>query len=164
MSLSKKLLKHLDGKKVKYKVVPHKTVFTAYDLAQTLKEKLENVAKTLAVKADKDHLIVVLPGDRRLDLSKLQKFLKAKKVSIAKEGVMKTVFKVKPGALTPFGALYKKTPVYVDKALTKAEKVLASAGSFEESLHMTVKDLLKATEGKLGQFSEKSKVKLQKKK
>lgn len=164
MSLSSKLKKHLETKKVKYTVVPHKTVFTAYDLAQTMGEKLEHVAKTLAVKADKNHLIVILPGHRRLDLSKLQKLVKAKKVEIAKEGVMKSVFGVKPGALTPFGKLYKNAPVFVDKTLTKARKVLAATGSFEESLHMTVKDFLKATEATLGNFSEKSKVKLQSRK
>ncbi|MBI4262617.1 YbaK/EbsC family protein [Candidatus Uhrbacteria bacterium] len=161
MSISKKLLKHLDTKKVKYTVVPHKTVFTAYDLAQTLRAKLEDIAKTLVVKADKNHLIVVLPGNRRLDFSKLQKLVKAKKVDIAKEDVMQKVFGVKPGALTPFGALYKGAPVLIDTALAKAKKILAGAGTYEESLHMTVKDFLKATEGKLGNFSEKSKIKLQ---
>ncbi len=161
MALSAKLKKFLDERKIKYKVVEHKTVFTAYDLAQTLKEKLENVAKTIVVKADKDHLLVVLPGNRRVDFSKLKKFLRAKKVDIDREGVMQAVFKVKPGAITAFGALYKNTPVLMDKALTKAKKVVAGAGNLEQALHMTAKEFLKATEAKLGDFSEKAKLKLQ---
>lgn len=164
MAISSRLKKLLDAKKVKYKVLDHKTVFTAYDLAQTMKEKLENIAKTIVVKADKDHLLVVLPGNRRVDFSKLKKFLKAKKVDIDREGVMQAVFKVKPGAITAFGALYKDTPVLMDKALTRAKKIVASAGNFEQALHMTAKEFLKATEAKLGDFSEKGKVKLQKKK
>ena len=71
MALSSKLKKFLDAKKVKYNIVDHKTVFTAYDLAQTMKEKLENIAKTIVVKADKVDLLVVLPGYRRVDFSKL---------------------------------------------------------------------------------------------
>lgn len=161
MALSAKLKKLLDAKKVKYKVVDHKTVFTAYDLAQTMKEKLENIAKTIVVKADKDHLLVVLPGNRRVDFSKLKKFLKAKKVDIDREGVMQAVFKVKPGAITAFGGLYKDTPVLMDKALTRAKKVVAGAGNFEQALHMTAKEFLKATQAKLGDFSEKAKLKLQ---
>lgn len=161
MALSSKLKKLLAAKKVKYKVVDHKTVFTAYDLAQTLREKLENIAKTIVVKADKNHLLVVLPGNRRVDFSKVKKFLKAKKVDIDREGVMQTVFKVKPGAITAFGSLYKNTPVLMDRALTRAKKIIASAGNFEQALHMTVKDFLKATEAKLGDFSGKAKLKLQ---
>ena len=161
MSISVKLKKYLDAKKVKYNVVDHKTVFTAYDLAQTLKEKLENIAKTIVVKADTQHLLVTLPGDRRVDFSKLKKFLKAKKVEIDKEGVMQTLFKVKPGAITAFGALYKNTPVLMDKALTRAKKIVAGTGHFEHALHMTTKEFLKATEAKLGDFSEKAKIKLQ---
>ncbi|MDO8581350.1 MAG: YbaK/EbsC family protein [bacterium] len=161
MALSAKLKKLLDAKKVKYTVRDHKKVFTAYDLAQTMKEKLEHIAKTIVVRSDNSHLLVVLPGNRRVDFSKLKKFLKAKKVDIDREGVMQAVFKVKPGAITAFGGLYKNTPVLVDKALTKVKKVVASAGNFEQALHMTAKEFLKATEAKLGDFSEKAKLKLQ---
>ena len=161
MAIPKKVLRHLEKKKVRYERVAHKTVYTAYDLAQTLREKLASVAKTLAVKVDNDHVLVILPGDRRLDLSKLKKMLKAKKAELTSERVMAKVFKVKPGEVTPFGTLHKNAPVLIDKALVGAKKVFASAGSFEESLHLSVKELLKATEAKIGRFSEKAKLKLQ---
>ena len=77
---------------------------------------------------------------------------------------MRAVFKVKPGAITAFGGLYKDTPVLMDKALTKAKKVVVGAGNFEQALHMTAKEFLKATEAKIGDFSEKAKLKLQKQK
>lgn len=136
-------------------MVKHKTVYTAYDLAQTLKAKLGEIAKTLVVKADKFYVLVVLPASHKLDLGKLKKFLKAKKVEIAKEKVMSTVFKVKPGAITPFGELHK-VPVYLDKALLKAKKIIASAGTYEDSVVMTVKNFLKAVKGTgIGDFGKK---------
>lgn len=47
------------------------------------------------------------------------------------------------------------------RALTRAKKVVAGAGNFEQALHMTAKEFLKATQAKLGDFSEKAKLKLQ---
>ena len=52
MAVSKKVLSYLDGKKISYEIVPHKKVFTAYDLAQTLGEELNKIAKTLLVKVE----------------------------------------------------------------------------------------------------------------
>ncbi len=152
--IHKKLLNYLNKAKVSYKTIKHKTVYTAYDAAQTMKAKLNEVAKTLVVKADKFYVLVVLPASHKLDLGKLKKFLKVKKIEIAKEKVMQTVFKVKPGVITPFGELYK-IPVYIDKALLKAKKIIASAGTYEDSVIMTVKNFIKAAKGTVGDFGKK---------
>lgn len=142
MPISKKLIRSLDQAKVKYEIVPHRKVYTAFDLANTLKLKLSEIVKTLLVKSDKDYYLVVMPAHYRLDLSKLKKILQAKKINIAQENVMQKVFKVKPGAMTPFGFMHK-TRVLMDKSLNKSTKVLFSSGSFTESIAMKVKDYVK---------------------
>ncbi len=152
--IPKKLLKYLDNIKVGYKIVRHRTIYTAYDAAQTMRVKLGEIAKTLVIKADKIYLLAVLPASQKLDLGKLKKIVKAKKIEIAKEGVMKKIFKIKPGAITPFGEIYK-VPVYVDKAMLRAKKVIAGAGTFEESVVMTAKNFLKATKGIVVNFGKK---------
>ena len=154
MAISKKILKYLDSAKIGYKPLKHKTVYTAYDVAQTLRAKLNEIAKTLVVRVDKIYLLAVLPASRRLDLGKLKKIAKAKKIEIAKENVMQKIFKVKPGAVTPFGALYK-TPVFVDKALLRSKKIIAGAGTHEDSVIMTTKNFLKASGGTVSDFSKK---------
>lgn len=154
MAIPKKLLSYLDKAKIGYKIVRHKTVYTAYDAAQTLGVKLGEIAKTLVIKADKIYLLAVLPASHKLDLGKLKKVAKAKKIEIAKEGMMKKIFKIKPGAITPFGQIYK-VPVYVDKSMIKVKQITAGAGTFEESVVMTAKNFLKATGGILGIFGKK---------
>ena len=156
MSISKKLLNHLGRARAKYDVVDHKTVYTAYDLASTLKKKLEEVAKSVVIESDRQHLIVVLPGNRRVDLKKLKKLLKSKRVAIAKEQVHQKILHIKAGAVTPFGKLYKNLPVFIDKALMKTKKLLVTTGSFEQSLHMSAKELLRTTEATLADLSEKT--------
>jgi Ala-tRNA(Pro) deacylase len=154
MAIPQKVIKYLNSAKTAYKPIVHKTVFTAYDAAQTLGVKLNEIAKTLVIKADKNYILAVLPASSRLDLGKLKKIVKAKKVEISKENVMQKVFKVKPGAITPFGNLYK-VPVFVDKAMLRAKKIIAGAGSYEDSVLMTAKNFLKATEGTAGVFGKR---------
>ncbi len=158
MAIPKKILNHLEKNKIKHNIVEHKTVYTAYDLAQTTKQKLQEIAKTLLVKADKEYYLVVIPAHYKLDLAKLKKLLKAKKVSIAKEREMKNKFKVKPGAITPFGTVHK-VGVVVDNALKRVRQALFSAGSFTESIRMKVKDFVELEEAQTGTVAKRDKSK-----
>lgn len=151
-----RILSHLKKNKIKHEVLKHKTVYTAYDLANTLAKKLNEIAKTLVVKVDKKYVLVVLPAHLRLDLAKLKKVMKAKSAELAPEKVMEKVFKVKPGAVTPFGSLHK-VEVLLDKALLKTQKAIISAGSFTESLRLKVKDLHKLEKATLADVGEKVK-------
>lgn len=71
MSIPKKLLNYLQQKKVKYELVPHKTVFTAFDIAQTMHVKPKEIVKTLVVKLNgKEPVAVMLTADKNLDKKK----------------------------------------------------------------------------------------------
>ena len=147
--ISKKLVKILEQSHKAYEVVEHKTVYTAYDAAQTMKVKLNQIAKSLLVKTNKPlehgkkpYAIVIVPADKNIDLKKLTKVMTTKelritKVDIPKEAVMKSQFKVKPGAMSAFGSMYK-IPVFVDKSLKGM--VIFSSGSFNESIKMKEAD------------------------
>lgn len=153
MKIPAKVTNYLNKHNVKYDVVKHKTVYTAYDLAQTLKRKLNEVVKTLVIKVDKGHALVILPASHQVDFKALKKAIGAKLVDIDKENVMAKLFKVKPGAVSPFHGPLHKLPVYVDKTVVKLQKAVVQAGSFENSLHLKTKDLLKALEGRVAKFA-----------
>lgn len=155
MAVPKKVTNYLDKAKVKYDVVKHKTVYTTFDLANTLKEKAGSIAKTLLVKADKKYLLVVLPAHYRVDMDKLKKLVKAKTVELAKEMHMQKLLKIKPGSLTPFGRLHR-LEVLLDRALVRAGKVLVGAGSFTEHLRMKAADLHKLEGATLGILGTKA--------
>ncbi|MBI3963502.1 MAG: YbaK/EbsC family protein [Candidatus Kerfeldbacteria bacterium] len=142
MAIPASVLSHLKRAKVKHAVVPHKTVFTAYDLANTLNRPLSEIAKTLVVKVDAAYVLVVVPAHTRVDFPKVKKVLAAKHVSLAPEQVMQRTFKVKPGAITPFGTLYR-IPVLLDRSLARLPHVLMGAGSFEESLELSMPDYVR---------------------
>ena len=167
MGISKKITLHLGKKNLKFEVVKHRKVYTAYDLAQTMGEKLENVAKTLLVKVElpgikkneERYYTVVVPASYYVELGKLKKLLKAKKIELVLEKGMKKIG-LEPGALTPFGSV-RGFGVVIDKALLKSKQALVGAESFTEHLRMKVKDLVKAENPILGAFGKKNTMKLQ---
>lgn len=160
MSIPAKIKNYLTKNKLKFEILKHRTVYTAYDLAQTTKMKLAEIGKTLFIKADKDYYLVVLPASRRLNIQKLKKLLKAKKISIARENEMKTKLKIKPGAITPFGSLYR-IGVVLDRSLTRISHGLFGAGSFTESIRLKMKDYLKAETPTTGDIGEAANLKIQ---
>lgn len=153
MSIPKSILNYLKKNDVEIKVEGHKKVYTAYDLAKTMDEKLNKIGKSLLIKVDgKPHLVLV-PGHYALDLNKIKKELKAKKVELASEKHVKKVLDSKLGALHPFTGIHK-VELLLDKTLLKSKDVIIRAGSFTESLRMKAKDLHKLEDATVGEFGK----------
>ncbi len=163
MPISKKIEEYLKKAGIKYDVVKHKKVFTAYDLAKTLKKQLNTVAKSLLIKADKKYVVVSIPAGYQLDLPKLKKALKAQAVRIAGEPEIKKILKLKLGMLPPFANLHK-LELMIDKTLLKVKDVIANAGSFTDSVMVKVKDLHKLENARVADFAKKVVKKVGKKK
>lgn len=158
MKVSAKLLKKLNDLGIKYDLVEHRPVYTAYDAAQTMKRKLDQIAKSLLVKAGKNHFLVHVPANKNIDLKKLAKILKVAKVEIPKEQAVVKSLKIKPGTLSSFGFMHKVASV-VDKSLLKSKKVVFSTGNLINSLELSVKDFLKTEEIQVGVFAVAKKFK-----
>jgi Ala-tRNA(Pro) deacylase len=164
VKLPARILSFLTKNSAKYTPLQHRTVFTAYDVAQTLKVDLKNVAKTLLVQADREWVLIVVPANRNLDFQALKKTINTerkktaatpfKKISLATERSISKGVSNTPGAVPPFGPLYK-LPTYVDRAIMKAPKLIVNGGTFETSLEMKPKEYLRLAEGVLGSFSKK---------
>lgn len=155
-TLKTQVTKLLDKAKVKYKVIGHKVVYTAHDAAQTTKKKLSEIAKVVLVKADKDFVLIVLPAGKYLDFSGIKKALKAKKVSMASEKDITKYLKTKVGLLHPFGSEYNLQTL-LDKGMSRAKKMIASAGTYTDSVEITIKDFEKLVKPIRGAFSKANK-------
>ncbi|MBI3115672.1 MAG: hypothetical protein HYZ09_04255 [Candidatus Kerfeldbacteria bacterium] len=170
MSIPAQLQRYLKKQKLKFDVVEHKTIYTAYDLAQTTKEKLQAVAKTLVLKVHEPkklsddpqeqkgihHVLAVLPAHVRVDLAKVKKLLGAKKVTIASEKEVAQATKGEAGAQTPFGG-HHRLKVVMDAGLRKVGHALFGAGSFTHSLRLKVKDFERSEQPVTGAIAEKPK-------
>ena len=165
--LPPKLVKYLEAAGVDHEVLEHKTVYTAIDAANTMKKKMNQIAKALYVKADKDYYVAVLQADQNLDFKKLAKCIgvqtkkPVKVVKIPGEQIMQNALKVKAGAMSAFGNIHK-LPVIIDDGLAKAKKAVFSSGSFNHSIEMAVKDFTKMENAVKAKIGKKKTVKKQK--
>ena len=147
------ITKMLDQARVKYKLLEHKVVFTAHDVGATTKKKLSEIAKVVLVKTDKNLVLIVLPAGKYVDFNGIKKALKAKKVSMANEKDITKYLKAKIGLLHPFGPQYNLQTL-LDKTLSKAKKMMVSAGSYTHSLEISLKDFEKLVQPIKGTFSK----------
>jgi len=167
--LETKVTKLLDQAKIKYKTLEHKVVFTAHDVGATTKKKLSEIAKVVLVKVEGrskdspsqkglsfDFVLIVLPAGRYLDFKGIKKTLKAKKVSMASEKDIAKYLKTKVGLLHPFGSEYNLLTL-LDKGMSRAKTMIASAGTYTDSIEVGVKDFEKLVKPIKGAFSKAKK-------
>ncbi|MCX6792797.1 MAG: hypothetical protein NTY12_02115 [Candidatus Falkowbacteria bacterium] len=165
-SIPAKLLNLLDTSDFNYKVLTHRTVFTAFDMASTLKRKLEHIAKALLVMGGNFPVIVIMPAHARLDEKKISKILKDNfdvkaNAKIPKEKVAQSVIKESKRPVSAFGSLYK-LPVIIDKGLITNHLIVFPAASFNNSVEMMVKDFVKLEKAVVASFAQANKIKPQK--
>lgn len=169
MAASKKVTNFLDNKGVKYELVSHRKVFTAFDKAKTMKIPENSVGKTLVVKFNSKAGIALIPSSKNLDKDKLKKLInswlekkkekKAKKIDFAKEAWIKKNLKgAKVGAVPPMGILWK-LPTFLDKSLSDNSKIVVCAGDYSWSIKISPAAFKKALQGQdsliEGSFSKK---------
>ena len=164
-NIPEKLLKYLESSNVSHKIINHRTVFTAFDAAATLKRKLNEIAKALIVMSGNLPVIVIMPAHARLDEKKISKILKdsfgAKAMAkIPKEKMAQKIIKDAKRPVSAFGSLYK-LPVIIDKGLFSNHLVVFPAASFNNSIEMMVKDFVKLEKALVASFAQANKIKPQ---
>ncbi|MDD5527851.1 MAG: YbaK/EbsC family protein [Patescibacteria group bacterium] len=159
------LINYLEAKGISPKILEHKTVYTAIDAANTLKRKMDEIVKTLLIKADNYYYIVCLPANQNMDFKKIQQAIekaaghKVRIVQIPSEKVMKELLKLREGGMSAFGSFHN-LPVIAEKRLSALAKAVFPSGSFNHSVEMRVKDFLRLENAVLANFGINKKVKL----
>ncbi len=152
--LAKTIKNFLEKNKIKYELLEHRTVFTAFDKAATLKVKPAIIGKTVVLSLDsKDHTLGLIPANKNVDkqkvltaFNKLRQKTKEKlykKIDFSKEQWMKAnINGAKLGATPPLGMLYK-LPFFIDNSLAKQSKIIVNGGEYELSLKLSPASLVK---------------------
>ncbi len=114
------------------------------DAAAKLGVDPERLLKTLVVRrGPDDHLLVVIPGARRMDWPKLREHLGVSRVSLPEADAAQEVTGYERGTITPFGAR-TPLPVIVDASIVGVGTVTIGAGAHGVSLRLDADVLLEA--------------------
>jgi Ala-tRNA(Pro) deacylase len=121
------LFAFLDKLGIAHSTVEHKPLFTVED-GRDVWDKLPGLhCKNLFIKDKKDKIwLVVMPGEKRADLNKLEKRLGAPRFSFGKPELLREVLGLAPGSVTPFAVLNdegKRVTVVLDSDMMQSEKL-----------------------------------------
>ena len=110
--------------------------------------ELSQVAKSIVFEADGEAALVLMSGDKNVNISKLKKLLSVKKLRLAKPDFVleNTGFPV--GAVCPI-AHPKPVSIYVDKSLFRHKTIYPAAGTTNSLFEVELEKLLKITEGQI---------------
>jgi prolyl-tRNA editing enzyme YbaK/EbsC (Cys-tRNA(Pro) deacylase) len=115
-------------------------VRTGYTLAQGAKAMIVRVKKS---SSEKFFAMLVLPGDRRFDIDKVERLFEARDIRFATEAEVATITGgVLPGGVPPLGNLFG-LQVVADPLLFENEKMVFNAGDRSFSIAMKTEDYRK---------------------
>ncbi|MEM7826000.1 MAG: YbaK/EbsC family protein, partial [Candidatus Aenigmatarchaeota archaeon] len=161
-NIEKIILQLLRNKKIKYEVFEHKPVHTCEEMARVLNTALERIAKSMIVKTNEGNFVlIVLPGNKTLDLTKLAKVLDVEKLMLASSQEVLKIAKCKVGCVYPLGNLMK-IKTYFDKDLLNYDFVFLNPGVHTKSIKIDTKKLVDLVNPRIIEFKKEMKEKNEK--
>jgi Cys-tRNA(Pro)/Cys-tRNA(Cys) deacylase len=130
--------------------------FTAEGVAKDLGVPVGQVVKAMLVQLSvgSGHVLVVLPGDRRLSLKKTGQALGDKHIKLAPQKDVERITGYTVGAVSVLGFRRQDVPCLVDGHILELEQVIISAGRPDMGLALKPEDMVLATAGKVGDYCE----------
>jgi Cys-tRNA(Pro)/Cys-tRNA(Cys) deacylase len=116
------------------------TTATAEAAAERLGCAPRDIVKTIVVMCDREPVAVLVPGDRRVSLGKVGRYLGTSRVRVAGGPQVSRLTGFEPGAVAPF-PLARIERVLIDSSLLARDRVWAGAGSPNHMLGMQPGDL-----------------------
>ena len=143
MNLEEKIIGMLEDTKVSYEIVEHEPVYTNPAMAEALNVTESETVKSLVLKTKEGKMIVlVLPGNKKVDWKQAAAGAKTKKVSFAKPEEVNQTVGCEVGCVPPFGHM-TEIPIYMDPDLTKKNFVYFNPGVHDKSFKIKAWDLKK---------------------
>ena len=138
-----RITRYLNAQGIRFDRIEHPRAVSAQKLAQALHASGHQVAKTVVVRVDGRPWLAVLAASEVVEPILLGAALGARHVELADESSLAEMFPdCELGAEPPFGHLYGM-PVIIDAPLDRQERLIVRAGSHEEALVVSTKDLFR---------------------
>jgi Cys-tRNA(Pro)/Cys-tRNA(Cys) deacylase len=146
----------LDQRKIKY------TLFelpvekqSAVMTAERLGASPEIVFKTIVVKREGrgKPILAVVPGNTEVDLKRLAKAVKEKKVYLTTQKEAETLTKLQAGGISPLALIHRGFQVVMDQSAQDYGEIHISGGQRGMNIRLPVNDLIKLTHARLAEIS-----------
>ncbi len=155
MTITNNVTRFLDARKVKYSTheVPAEKL-GAVEVAQLMGVPAEQVFKTIVTKREKGKpVLAVIPAPRVVDLKMLASFLGEKKMHLPSEREAEQLTGLQAGGISPLALINKGFQVVIDSAAQAFEEIYISGGQRGLDIQLSVGDLVKLVNAKIGTVS-----------
>jgi len=143
MTLEEKIVAMLDEHNAPYEVYEHEPVYTNPAMAEALKVSEAETVKSLVLSTkEKEMIVLVLPGNKKVDWKQAARGAGTKKVSFAKPEAVSAAVGCEVGCVPPFGHL-TPLPIYMDPELAAKQDVYFNPGVHDKSFKVKARDLQK---------------------
>jgi prolyl-tRNA editing enzyme YbaK/EbsC (Cys-tRNA(Pro) deacylase) len=115
---------------------------TARDAARAVGAELRQIVKSLVFTCGASNLLVMVPGDRRADGTKIAAAAGCEKARVAGAELVVDATGFEPGAVAPF-PLRRIDRVFVDRSLLALDRVWIGAGSTRHLAALAPTDLVR---------------------
>jgi len=149
MTVEDKIIKILKDNKIQYEIFEHEPVYTNPTMAEALNISESETVKSLVVMTkEKEMVVLVMPGDKRVEWKKAAAGVGTKKVSFAKPEQVLEKVGCEVGCVPPFGQL-TELPIFMDPDLIKKDFVYFNPGVHDKSYKIKGWDLKKVCSPKM---------------
>jgi Cys-tRNA(Pro)/Cys-tRNA(Cys) deacylase len=137
----------LEAQGVRYEVLSFPdTIHAAVGVAAYYGLPPAQVYKTLVVVLSQGKpALVLIAGDREIQLKQLAQALGEKKLRMATQKEAEAWTGLKVGGISALALLYRGFPVYIDRAAAALDEIIVSAGQRGMDVRLTVPDLVRVT-------------------
>ena len=143
----------LEENKVDYQLLEHGPVFTSEEAARIRGTKMEEGAKAIVFAADKKPILIVVPGDKKVDIKTFKENYRIRDLRLLKPEEVKELTVLEIGAIPPFGNVMG-LPTYADFGITEKDRIVFNAGSHTRSVKMKAKDFIRLSNPIIGNFAK----------
>ena len=149
MTLEEKIVGILKDAKIPYEIFEHEPVYTNPIMAEALNVSEGETVKSLVLMTkEKEMVVLVLPGDKKVDWKKAAAGIGTKKVSFAKPEAVLDQVGCEVGCVPPFGQM-ADLPIYMDPELAQKDYVYFNPGVHDKSFKIKAWDLKKVANPKM---------------
>lgn len=143
---------YLREQEVAFEVQHHPVAYTAQEVAAEEHVPGDSLAKVVMAITDDALVMLAVPATYRVNLRKVAELVGASEARLAEETEFAAVFPgCEPGAMAPFRR--QDIPLYVDKALEKAETIRFQAGTHTDTVSMRFADYAGLAEPEIAEFA-----------
>jgi len=143
-----KIINYLESNQINFQLIDHEPVFTSEAAAKVRGVGANEGTKSLLLKTKNGFLLLVIPGDKRLDSKKVRANLNVKDFRFAYPEEVKSMMSCEIGACYPFGNLINIEMV-VDKTFENNDYIAMNPGVHNKTIRMKWLDFQKLINPKM---------------